>query len=306
MAEARSLDLNLLVLLDVLLAEGSVSRAAARLGVTQPAASKGLRRLRQHFGDELFVRTPRGLRPTTRAQTLEVDLRSVLADLRRLVQEAPPFDPAMAQGIVRLAMSDVAEFVLLPGLVERLRPLAPMVDLRMRALDKTRIYQALDRGELDGAIGVFPELPKRFPRDTLWQERFVCIVRDGHPWLDAGATLEGYVRYPHVLVTLKDDAEGAVDRALAAVGEQRRVAVTAAHFLAVPQILVHSDCIATVASRFARVLAEPMGCRICEPPLAIPRWSEQFIWEQGTHHPPLQRWVRGLIKEAAEAVGSPI
>lgn len=303
MAEPGSLDLNLLVLLEVLLAEGSVSRAAARLGVTQPAASKGLERLRRHFGDELFVRTPRGMRPTIRAQELEPDLRLVLADLRRLVVEAPPFNPATAQGIVRLAMSDVAEFVLLPGLVERLCRLAPLVDLRMRALDKTRIHQALDGGELDAAIGVFPDLPKRFLRDTLWQECFVCIVRVGHAWPDAGATLEGYLRYPHVLMTLKDDADGAVDRALATVGAQRRVAVTTAHFLAVPQILVNSDYIATIPGRFARALAEPMGCRTSEPPLAIPGWTEQLIWGQGTHHPPLQRWVRGLIKEAAEAVG---
>ncbi|UFP96661.1 LysR family transcriptional regulator [Gloeobacter morelensis] len=303
MKGATGLDLNLLLLLEALLAEGSVSGAARRLGISQPAASKALARLRRHFGDALFVRTPRGMRPTDRVIQLEAELKRVLADVRRLVEEAPVFDPSTAQGIVRLAMSDIAEFALLPGLIERLHHLAPQVDLRARPLDKTRAYAALDSGELDALVGVFPDLPKRFSRMVLWQERFVCLVRSGHPWLAQGATLAGYLSYPHILVTLKDDAEGAVDRALAALGLTRRVAATAGHFLSVPPILTHSDCVATVGSRFAQVLAEPMGCRICEPPLTVAGWTEQLVWGQGADRPPLQRWVRKQIAAAARSIG---
>jgi len=302
---AAGLDLNLLVLLETLFVEGSVSKAARRLGVSQPAASKGLERLRRHFGDELFVRTPRGMRPTARALALGADLQRVLADLRRLVEEAPAFDPTTARGIVRVAMSDAAEFVLLPGLVERLGRLAPALDLRARPLDKARMSDALDRGELDAVVGVFPDLPKRFLHRALWFEQFVCLMRADHPLCTAQMTLEHFTRYPHVLVTLKDDAEGAVDRALAAVGAARRVAVTVGHFLVVPQILAQSECIATVASRFGRAFAASMGCRICPPPVEIPGWTEQLVWGQGTDRLPLQRWFRALVVETAQALEHP-
>lgn len=294
MQNLARVDLNLLVLFEALFAERNVTRAAARVGMAQPSASKALDRLRHLFADPLFLRAAGGMRPTPRALELAPDIAAVLEQLRSLVAEAVPFDPATARGTVRIAMSDATEFVMLPRLVALLAERAPNLTLMARPLDKDTAFASLDDGTLDAVIGVFPERPKRMAAAPLFQERFVCLARANHPGLQQGLTIEAYTRFPHLLVTLRDDNRGAVDDALARIGQQRRVLATLTRFFAVPEILARTDAIATVPSRFA---AAAQTCRQHEPPIAIAGWTDALVWLAGTERDPMMAWFLAITRE---------
>jgi DNA-binding transcriptional LysR family regulator len=296
MQSLARMDVTLLTLFEALEAERNLTRAAARIGMAQPSASKALDRLRDLFADPLFLRMPGGMRPTPRATELAPQIAAALAQLRALVAEELPFDPATARGRLRLAMSDAAEFMMLPRLVALLAARAPLLTLQARPLDKDRAFLLLDEGRLDAVIGVFPERPKRIEAVPLFAERFVCLARADHPALVNGLSLDAFTTLPHLLVTLRDDARGAVDEALSRIGRQRRVLATMARFLAIPAVLARSDAIATVPARFA---AGAQGCRQHEPPIAIPGWTEQLLWRAGAERDPLVGWALALIREAA-------
>jgi len=289
-------DLGLLELFEALYAERSVTRAAARVGLAQPSASKALDRLRFLFADPLFLRASGGMRPTARAQALAPEIAALLRQARALVADEMPFDPATARGVIRVAMSDAAEYVMLPRLVSKIAARAPGISLKARPLNKDRAFADLDEGRLDAVIGVFPELPNRLKSIPLFQERFVCLARKDHPELADGLTLDAYTRLPHLLVTLRDDARGAVDEALARIGRQRRVIATLTRFLAVPAVLASTDAIATVPSRLA---ASAIGCRQDEPPLAIGGWTESLVWRSGAEQQPLVAWFLRVAQDGA-------
>ena len=295
MPNLARVDMPLLLLFEALLAEGNLTRAAARIGMTQPSASKALDRLRDLFADPLFLRAPGGMRATPRALAVAGELTAVIERVRALVAEAVPFDPATAEGALRIAMSDAAEYAVLPRLLAMLEQAAPGIVLKARPLDKDRALADLDTGRLDTVIGVFPELPPRMRSEALFAERFVCLARQDHPALRDGLTLEAYAALPHLLVTLRDDARGAVDEALARVGRQRRVLATLTRFLAVPAILRQTDAIATVPARLA---AGVEGCQQHEPPLPVARWTEQLIWRGGSERDPMLAWAIGLIRRS--------
>lgn len=296
------IDMPLLLLFEALLAEGNLTRAAARIGMAQPSASKALDRLRDLFADPLFLRAPGGMRASPRAQALGPEVTAVIEHVRALVAEAVPFDPATAKGALRLAMSDAAEYAVLPGLLAALDKAAPGIVLKARPLDKDRALADLDAGRLDAVIGVFPDLPQRMRSEALFSERFVCLARKGHPALQAGLTLEAYATLPHLLVTLRDDARGAVDEALVRVGRQRRVLATLTRFLAVPAILRQTDAIATVPERLA---AGVEGCEEHEPPIPVTRWTEQLIWRSGSERDPMLAWAFELVRRSISASCEP-
>lgn len=293
------LDLGLLVLFEALAAECNVTRAAARVGMTQPSASKGLDRLRHLFQDELFIRTSRGIRPTARALELEVPVRQALLAVRNAVSRPTPFNPAEASGVIRVAMSDAAEFLLLPPLIRRLAKEAPGVALRARPLDKETAFEALDSGKLDGIVGVFGKLPKRYDRRVLWNERFVCVLRGRGDEKRERLTLKSFARKPHVLVSLRDDARGFVDEVLARHGLTRRVIATVGRFMIVPYLIEGTDCVATLPSRMARRVVEGTRCNLVEPPFKMQPWQEALIWHRGTERTPLLSWFRSVMTECA-------
>jgi DNA-binding transcriptional LysR family regulator len=293
------IDLALLVLFEALLAERNVTRAALRVGVAQPSASKALDRLRNLFADPLFVRVGGGMRPTPRAIELAPEISVILERVRSLVADEVPFRPADAQGEVRLAMSDAAEFVLLPGLLAMLSRQAPGVTLRARPLDKDRGLADLGEGRLDAIVGVFPDLPKSLRFAPLFEERFVCLARAGHSRLRRGLTLEAYVELPHLLVTLRDDLRGAVDEALTQVGRTRRVQATLGRFIALPAILAQTDAVATVPSRFA---THATGCEVFDPPVPLAGWTEKLVWLSGNEREPLTAWIIEAVKTVTAAL----
>ena len=302
----HELDLNLLFALDALLEEGSVTKAARRVGITQPAMSNALKRLRLALGDELLVRAGSGMVPTPRAVELAGPLREALGTLQRALDSDAQFDPETATRSFRIASTDYAELVLLPELAARLRDRAPSVDLFVRALEGEVPRNDLESGDLDLAVGVFPDPPAGHVQQGLFRDRFVCVVREDHPRVPRGGLdLETYCRLEHILIAPRGEGPGIVDNSLARQGRARRIAVRVPHFLVAPLLVAKSDMVLTLASRVACQMAPVLGLRILQPPLELPTFTIRQIWHGRYRHDPAHRFLRGLVAEVARDVAEP-
>ena len=298
-----SFDLNLLKAFDALYAERHVTRAGLRIGLSQSAMSGTLTRLRELLGDELFVRTPSGMRPTARAD----DLAGPVADALRLVRgalQADGFEPATAERAFTLAMSDYAAFVLLPPLLARLGDEAPGIDLRVRGMfGRGEAVELLDSGEANLAVGVPVEASARILTQPLLREGFACVARRGHPAFATGVDLEAFVAVPHLLVSPEGDGAGLVDRKLAELGLKRRVVLSLPQFLVAPFIVAESDLVATLAARVARRCADVgVGITVHEPPVILPDWPLALMWHRRADAHPATAWLRDVVAEVAAAV----
>ncbi|MBI5517358.1 MAG: LysR family transcriptional regulator [Deltaproteobacteria bacterium] len=296
----HSLDLNLLRVLDALLAERHVTRAAGRLGLSQPATSHALARLRAAFGDRLFVRTPQGLRPTARASELAGPLRAALATLEHAVEGGPGFDPRAARRTFQLLSNDYGSFVVVPALYEGVRRAAPGVDLWVRGVRDDPCEQ-LANGEADALVGPRPLVTARagIHARRLFVERFVCMVREGHPRVRDALDLDTWVSLPHLLVAPRGSPGGVVDEVLGGLGLARRVALAVPHFLAAPPVVAGSDLVLTVGERVARAFAKTLPVRLFEPPVALPGFEVTLAWHARNHDDPAQQWLRAKVLEAA-------
>jgi DNA-binding transcriptional LysR family regulator len=301
----RGLDLNLLLVLEAALRTRHVTRAARELGLSQSAASHALARLRAALGDELLVRTPRGMVRTARAEALADPLAEALAALGRALAGPEPFDPARATRTFRLGCADYAQLVLLPPLMRRLATEAPGVSLFvMPAAQAEATHAALAAGELDLSLGpTIPGAPTGgVHRRHLLDETFVCVVRGGHPVLAEGLTLERFLDLDHGFIAPRGAPGGAVDRELAARGRSRRVALTVPHFLVMPHVVASTDLVATVARRVAELVAGPLGLCLLEPPLPIPGFQLGVEWHERAHRDPAHAWLRRCLAEVAGAL----
>jgi len=297
-----SIDLNLLVALDALLAERSVTRAADRVGLSQPAMSRALGRLRALFGDRLLVRTAAGLAPTPRAEALAARLRHVLAEVGQMVR-APVFDPANLRGAVRIAMPDYLSVLVLPRLLRDLERQAPGLDIVL-AQPRATTPSELESGTLDLALGNFPEVPAGFYGKTLATDGFACVVRRGHPALDAPLTPERYAGLRHALITVRDDrSPGAVDEALARLGLERRIALRVPNFLAAPLIVAETDLVITLPRRLAQWLAGRADAQVLEPPLDLGRFSIRLLWHERRRDDAEHAWLRAMLAAAIDPQG---
>jgi len=297
------LDLNLLRVLDALLAERHVTRAARRLGLTQPACSHALGRLRRALGDPLLVRGPGGaMLPTARAEAIAPTLRAALVQLAAAVEGDPGFDPATARRRVRIATSDYAELVVLPELIAAIGRAAPGVDLWVVPIPPARDarVEMLASGAADVVIGPpRRDWPAGVYERRLFDERFRCVVRRGHPAAGKRMTLARYCALSHVLVAPRGSAGSLVDDALAARGRSRRVAVAVPHFLVVPHLVAGSDLIATLAGRVVDAYADAVGLEVMAPPLELAGFAISMTWHERVHHDPAQRWLREQIVAAS-------
>jgi DNA-binding transcriptional LysR family regulator len=293
--DLSSVDLNLLVLLEALYEERNLTRAAARIGVGQPSASKALERLRSILGDELFVRVPGGMRPTRRAVEIEPGLRRALSEIRNAVLSELTFDPALAKGTVRLATSDIVTLTFLPEVLARLHDRLPGVDVRIRNLEKEQAYGDLDAGRVDFVIGVFDDPPKRFMTRAIIRDRFAVIASKDVKATKNRISLKTYLSVPHILFTLRDDAQGAVDDALAELSEKRRVALTVSHVLAVPALVARTNFLATISEQIAHRLGPGEGCQVLEPPIPLQPWTQRLIWNREADSNRLLKLVRDEI-----------
>jgi DNA-binding transcriptional LysR family regulator len=290
----RSVDLNLLVALDILLEERHVTRAAGRLGLTQPATSRLLGRLRATFGDPLFVRTSRGLVPTERARDLAVPLRQVVQDMGRLLLERPGFDPRTARRRFRIAAVDYAHVVLIGPLVAALEREAPHVDLELRQ-PSAESDRALESGGLDLLVMPRQESGPGIVWSTLFRDRYVGIASAAHAV--RRLTPARFAALDHVLVAPRERGGGVVDQALAALGLTRRVGVQIPTFLLLPHVLVGSARIATIPARMAAQLAAHHPLHIVRLPIDVPDVVMCQAWHEVHRHDPAHRWLRTRLAE---------
>jgi DNA-binding transcriptional LysR family regulator len=290
-------DLNLLVVFDALIAERQVTRAAQKVGLSQPAASNALRRLRDLFEDDLFVKTPQGMQPTPKAMALEQPIRQVLAQIQSaLVQEAP-FIPETSEQVFALGMSDYGEFILLPELMEHLERVAPRIQIQVRSTDRQDALKLLDADEIALAIGFFPKHSSWHHAQELFQERFVCVARQSNPNIKDPFTLEDYLAASHLLVSPREDRTGRVDLFLAQQNLQRHIALTVPHFLVAPFVLSNTNLIATLAERVVRTYAEALALKVSPLPFELSGFSVSMLWHTKNSNDPAHLWLRRTMAE---------
>ncbi len=301
-----AVDLNLLVVLRSLLATRSVTRAADAVGLSQPATSHALARLRSLFDDPLLVRSGRLLVPTPRAEALRAPLEAALAAVEGTLAKPPRFDPATAKRMFSIGTSDYGQLVILPPLLERLAKDAPGIDLRVRDQSSGPISEWLASGEIDVVLS-----PKTqglghmgLHMQRLFSERFVSLVRKGHPRVKSKLTLAAFAELPHAFVAPRGTPGGVVDDALRARGLSRRVALVLPGFLVAPQIVSQSDLIVTIGERVARPFLRRFPLRMFPPPLALPGFDFNVFWHERMHNDPGHAWFREQIASIAQAVRS--
>lgn len=290
----NSLDFNLLKALEALLDECNVTRAARRLGVTQPAMSGMLVRLREHFQDPLFVRAQRGIVPTRRAEELAAEVRRIIAQINALQQPAS-FTPSSANLTFTIAATDYALRTIAVPLLSAIRQQAPHIRIAFVTVDETQIQRQLERGEIDLALmtpnTAHPDLHARH----LFEEHYVCVLREHHPVLKnrKKLTLEQFCTLDHALVSLHGAAfSGITDLVLDQTGKSRKVCVSVGSFLILPDILRSSDLVAVLPSR---LVDGQQGLTAVPVPVGIPGFTKIAVWHERTHQDPAQRWMRETL-----------
>jgi DNA-binding transcriptional LysR family regulator len=293
------LNLNLLPVLDALLAERSVSRAGARLGLSQPAVSNALAQLRAILKDPLLVRKGPGMAPTDRALALAGPLRAALLALEQGLEPAATFDPATAERRFTIMTNDFVAFALLPRLLPRLQREAPRVRLQVRAWQEHSVPPELARGDADLVLGFNRGMPPGHHATPLFDDRFVFVARKRHPLVRGKVTLATYTnpKLSHIIVSQQPNARGVVDDALAERGLTRHVALHVSHFLLVPPIVATTDYVAALSELVARAMAEPLSLQLLKMPIEAGRASVQLVWHERTAASPAHAWLRGVVEE---------
>lgn len=305
------IDLNLLVYLDVLLRERNVTRSASLLGITQPAMSNGLRRLRETFGDPLLVRTSEGMVPTERAQTIQPLLRQVLASVEQVIEPITEFDAQSSDRVFRIMTSDYGEATLLPRLLNRLRKEAPDVVLDILT-PSDMSFQEVEQGLVDLVINRFDTMPQSFHQKTLWRDSFSCLFAVDNP-LSENFSLETYLEARHVWVsktgmgagmgiTPKDIKRlGWVDEALEAIGVKRHISVFTRHYQSAALLSEQKGLVATIPTKAASAQSENPRLVMKEPPFHVPDFELKMAWSPLLQHNAAHKWIRGVISEVAQA-----
>lgn len=294
-----AIDLNLLHVLAAVLERRSATRAAADLHVTQSAVSNALKRARDLFDDPLVIRRPHGLEPTPRASALLPPLRAWLDEARRLVADAPSFDPLRSTRTFRVACADAVAIALLRPTLQLLGERAPRTGLHMLTLDRLLAEDGLVRGTIDLLVGMPPVLPPGHGTEFVYRDEMECIVRRDHPRVRTRLSLDAFASLPHVELALFDVADDRVDRALSKVGRQRSVRVVLPHFSSVPLAVLETDCVATLSSRLARTFATQLPLRVLKPPVPIEPIEIRQVWHGRTEGDEAVRFLRTLVREAA-------
>jgi len=295
----RGVDLNLMVTFLVLMRERSVSRAAGKLFLGQPAVSGALARLRQLFADELLIRGAGGMTPTTRALALEAAIAPAIDQLQRAIFTPPVFDPAGSSRLFLVGMPDWIEQWLMPGLVARLRVLAPQVRVAFKETNPFSGSDMLERDEIELAVARLPTGPQWQRERALGEMGFRCVYRPDRVPIDGEITLAQYTALPHLLVSYRAAFESAVDTELAALGLRRNVCYTTPRFSSVPGVLGESAMIATVPDVLARRWEASGQLAACAVPVPLPRFTVSMAWHARRDNDPALQWLMGLIDELA-------
>jgi len=303
-----AIDLNLLVALDAVLAERNVTRAAARIGRSQPATSHALNRARSLFEDPLLVRVRGALELTARARQLAPRLHRILRELGAALDTHRDFDPAGVESVT-IAATDYVGFVLLPHLFALLRQVAPQLSVHVRTADGPDALEPVRDGVVELAVGTFPRVPAGLRTEALFDDQFVCLRRHTRTGTArpsraparpraARLTIQEFTAAGHVLVVSPSTGQGPVDHALARIGRNRRVAAYVPHFLVAPGIVAHTDLVLTTGRRIAEPFAVALGLQIFAPPVALAPFNVAMVWHPRTEEDSVARWLRAIVREA--------
>ncbi len=295
--DIRNLDLNLLKALDALVDEGSVTRAALRLNLTQPAVSAMLTRLRDYFDDPLFVRAQRGMVPTERAKELAPLIKQVLADIALLVQPTH-FDPSSAQLTYTIAATDYALKAVIVPLMAELKKQAPGIRVAVIPVNHDTMARQMELGDVDLALVTPQTTPEELHSRALYQEHYVCMMRADHPVAANGEiSLDEFCALDHILVSSHGGFWGATDDALAAINASRHIGMSVNSFLVLPEVLRITDMIAVVPRRLA---CQHDHLVIMETPLEVAGFTKSMAWHERSHRDPAHKWIRALCLEISQ------
>lgn len=298
-ANYSDLDVNHLRVLDVLLREHSLTRAALALNVTQPALSKTLARLRTFFDDPLFVRVALRMVPTPKALELQEPVAAILQQMRELRSKHVPFDPATSTRTFNFCVVDAGVIKLLPKLVSKIAEEAPKVRLRVMHLEADHLESWLVSGKVDFAMGSFPGLTKAIRRQPLWVEKYVCVVRNGHPRIGAEPTLAAFTREKHVVVSTigTGHAHQLAERAVEAEVPEENIICRVPMFISAALLAKNTDVIATLPLTIATALASDLKLKIITPPIKLPKIEIFQYWHDRLHREPGTKWIRGVFTQ---------
>jgi len=298
------LDLNLLRYLVLLVEEGSVSRTAERLGVSQPAVSAALRRLRDRFDDPIVVRSGQAMKPTPHAVELAKQVEPLLRAVQQLARGKSPFSPNRTTRKLTLMGADYVQFFILPRLCSRLEEFGSKIQLEHRPANPSKIESWMESGQVDLGIGYLLPAPPSLRSRPLLSDTQVCILRKGHPALRTPFTMERYGELLHVAVS----PAGAgiygrrIDEALKTLGVRRQIVVTLPSFLAVPYVVASTNYAATVPLRLARYFADLVALEVVEVPAPLPSFDISMFWHERVHHDLANVWLRQEVVSLADSL----
>jgi DNA-binding transcriptional LysR family regulator len=303
--DPRHIDLNLLVVFDRLLIERRVSKVAEALGVSQPAVSNALARLRRQLNDPLFLPTPHGMQPTPLAEQMAEPVANALSMIHSALNQRTSFDPATSQRAFKIAMTDIGEIYFLPRLLREFSRTAPRVSLSTLRNTAANLGDEMEAGSVDLALGYLPTLKTGFFQRQLFRHRYVCLFRKGHVLNKRRISLADYIRAEHVVVVAAGTGHNTVDAVLERSGIVRNIRLTVPHFVAVGHILRDTDMIATVPERFAERVAGPFGLAYLPHPAKLPEIAINLFWHAKSHKDPANQWLREAVIRLHADVGSP-
>jgi len=295
--DLNDLDLNLLIVFNQLVVERRVNAVAQTLGITQPAVSNALRRLRRHLGDELFMRTSKGMEPTPFAARLAAPVAEALGAIHSALNQRTSFDPATGTRTFVLAMTDIGEIYFLPPLMEHLARVAPNVCVSTVRHSAAGLKDEMEAGRVDLALGLLPDLKAGFFQRRLFRHRYVCMFRRGHRLDRRQITLTEFSDADHVVVVAAGTGHSRVDAMLDDAGIRRRIRLRVPHFVAIGHILSETDMIATVPERFAQRCVEPFGLTHVPHPAKLPEIAINLFWHARSHREPGNQWLRGVVSD---------
>ncbi len=293
----KNLDLNLLTVFETVLEESSITRAAERLELSQPAISNALARLRKATGDRLFVRTPRGMAPTPYAEKLGRSVRQALGEIRQALDDSGGFTPATSDRRFTLYLTDLGEAYFLPRLLPRIAAQAPHVRICTLPMPARNPQEGLESGEVDLAVGNLPDLKAGFYQQRLFRVNYLCMVRRGHPLIGERLTAKAFGAAAHAVVAPAGTGHDAIEEMLVKEGLQERIALRVQNFLVLPQIVASTDYIALVPHPVADQMSHGTDLRLFKPPLAIPPFDIRQCWHERYHDDAGNRWLRQLMAE---------
>jgi DNA-binding transcriptional LysR family regulator len=295
--DLRDIDLNLLVVFNQLLLDRSVSTAAEKLGLTQPAVSNALKRMRAVLKDELFLRTSRGMEPTPYALHLAEPVVYALNALQTALTTRDSFDPLTSTHNFQLAMNDIGEMYFMPPLMVALSKVAPQVRVSTVRPNAGNLRDDMESGTVDLALGLLPELKTGFFQRRLFRHKYVCVFRQGHPLAQSPMTLQQFTELEHVGVVAANTGHGAVDGLLERAGIKRKMRLVLPHFIAVGHVLQTTDLIATLPERFAQRCEAPFGLVTSPHPARLPDIAINLFWHAKFNRDPANMWIRQLFVE---------